>query len=158
MFQKSTITLLVLGALMGFTYANSVSTDQEECPQICPALYAPLCATNGKIYKEFSNTCELKASNCRLERSALEKYVPTAMDWCSTELVANLDHLLVKLGNLDLQMPECMKACTMIYSPVCASNGKYRTLISNECVMENFNCVLSKKGKGLFKILQHDSC
>lgn len=80
------------------------------------------------------------------------------MDWCSTELVEDLNHLLVKLGNLDLQMPECMKPCAMIYSPICASNGKYRAVISNKCVMDNFNCVLAKKSKGAFKVLQEGSC
>lgn len=72
MFTKSIGSLLMICGLVAVSFANSVSTDQEECPQICPALYSPLCATNGKVYKEFSNACELKASNCRLERSALE--------------------------------------------------------------------------------------
>ncbi|XP_065371823.1 enhancer of split M1 protein [Calliphora vicina] len=158
MFVKSSATLLMVCGLFTLAASNSVSADQQDCPIVCPALYAPLCATNGKLFKEFDNTCELRASNCRLERSALSKYVATVMDWCSTELVSDLDQLLVKLDNLDLQMPECMKPCAMIYSPVCVSNGKYRTLVSNQCVMDNFNCALAKKGKEAFRVLQQGSC
>lgn len=80
------------------------------------------------------------------------------MDWCTTELVDDLNELVKKLDNLDLQIPECMKPCTMIYSPVCASNGKYRALISNQCVMEIWNCALGRKGKEAFKVLQQGSC
>lgn len=72
MFTKILITITLMCALFGSLNANSVSADQEVCPQICPALYAPICATDGKIFKEFSNSCELKASNCRLERSSLK--------------------------------------------------------------------------------------
>ncbi|KAI8129439.1 hypothetical protein FF38_11429 [Lucilia cuprina] len=158
MLVKSSISLLVICGLFALSAGNSVATDEQDCPIVCPALYAPLCATNGKLYKEFDNSCELKASNCRLERSALSKYVATAMDWCNTEYIADLNQLLKKLDNLDLQLPECMKPCAMIYSPVCISNGKYRAVISNECVMDNFNCALAKKGKEAFKVLKAGSC
>lgn len=72
MFVKSSATLLAALALFSFTAANSVSTDDDNCPLICPALYGPLCAWNGRMYKEFINECEMKVSNCRLERSALQ--------------------------------------------------------------------------------------
>ena len=86
------------------------------------------------------------------------EYVATDKDFCSTELIDDLDHLLVKLGNLDLSMPECLKPCAMIYSPICISNGKYRTIGSNKCMMDTFNCVLSKKGLEAFRVLRNGSC
>ncbi|TMW49898.1 hypothetical protein DOY81_005028 [Sarcophaga bullata] len=158
MFVKSSALFLVACALFAVATANSVNTDSEECPSVCPALYEPLCATNGKIVKEFDNACQLKVSNCRLLRSAQQKYVTTDKDFCNTELVADLDHLLEKLGNLDLSLPECLKPCAMIYSPVCMSNGKYRAIASNECIMDTFNCVLNKKGLESFRVLQPGSC
>lgn len=86
------------------------------------------------------------------------EYVATDKDFCSTELIDDLDHLLQKLGNLDLSLPDCLKPCAMIYSPVCMSNGKYRAIASNECIMDTFNCVLNKKGLEAFRVLQHGSC
>ncbi|XP_073819386.1 kazal-type protease inhibitor m1 [Musca autumnalis] len=154
MFAKSLITLTVLCAMLGSL--NAAVTDELDCPQICPALYAPLCATDGKMFKEFSNECELKASNCRQLRNSLRPYVATVMDWCSTEFVENFDTLLTKLNNLDITTPKCMKPCAMIYQPVCISNGNYRAVASNECLMENINCALGYENA--FKVLQHGSC
>lgn len=74
-------------------------------------------------------------------------YVATVMDWCSTEFVENLETLFVKLNNLDIATPRCLKPCAMIYAPVCISNGKYRALASNECMMENINCALGYESK-----------
>lgn len=68
MFAKTLISITLFCALFGALKAEEV----DNCPQICPALYAPVCATDGKIFKEFSNDCELKTSNCRLERSSLK--------------------------------------------------------------------------------------
>ncbi|XP_061400348.1 enhancer of split M1 protein [Musca vetustissima] len=154
MFTKSLITLTVLSALLVSLNANP--TDELDCPQICPALYAPLCASNGKIYKEFSNECELKASNCRQVRNSMQPYTATSMDWCSTEFVDSMENLFVKLNNLDLTTSKCLKPCAMIYQPVCISNGKYRALASNECLMENINCALGTENT--FKVLQAGSC
>ncbi|XP_059218567.1 enhancer of split M1 protein [Stomoxys calcitrans] len=148
--------LFIVLSLMCAMFGTLNATGETECPQICPALYAPVCATDGKIFKEFSNSCELKSSNCRLERSSLKPYVATLMDWCSTELVENVEELLVKLNNLDIATPQCLKPCPMIYQPVCISNGKYRTLASNVCLMENINCALGKENN--FKVLQDGTC
>ncbi|XP_005188061.2 enhancer of split M1 protein [Musca domestica] len=154
MFTKIVITLMVLGATLGPLNANP--TDELDCPQICPALYAPLCATDGKMYKEFSNPCELKASNCRRQRNSLTPFAATAMDWCSTEFVDTIENLFVKLNNLDLTTSKCLKPCAMIYQPVCISNGKYRALASNECMMETINCAVGNEKA--FKVLQQGSC
>ncbi|XP_075145351.1 kazal-type protease inhibitor m1 [Haematobia irritans] len=152
MFGKAIITIFVVCAMA----VTSSATMEADCPQICPALYAPICATDGKIFKEFSNTCELKSSNCRLKKSLLKPYVATAMDWCSTDLVENVDDLLVKLNNLDITTPKCLKPCAMIYQPVCISNGKYRVVASNKCLMENINCALGNENA--FKVLQDGTC
>lgn len=72
MFVKSSLIFLMACALFAFATANSDNSDSEECPLVCPALYSPLCASNGKIFKEFDNACQLKVSNCRLERSTLQ--------------------------------------------------------------------------------------
>ena len=72
MFVKSSAIFLVACVIFTFATADSVNSDSEDCPSVCPALYAPLCASNGKIFKEFDNACQLKDSNCRLERSALQ--------------------------------------------------------------------------------------
>lgn len=37
-----------------------------ECPLICPAIYAPVCAENSSGVKQtFSNECDLNANNCQ---------------------------------------------------------------------------------------------
>ncbi|TMW47553.1 hypothetical protein DOY81_007379 [Sarcophaga bullata] len=36
----------------------------NDCPVICPALYQPTCAHNGRCYKSFSNQCSMKVANC----------------------------------------------------------------------------------------------
>lgn len=59
------------------------------------------------------------------------------------------DSLLVKLGKVDMPRHECYKMCTKIYQPVCISNGQYRVLASNECLMDNLNCALGNEGKKL---------
>lgn len=74
MFAKVIISLVVVFALFGSLNANVVSEEQEEdCPQICPLLYSPICGTDGINFREFSNPCELKSNNCRTERAAVKR-------------------------------------------------------------------------------------
>nr|AEV91202.1 enhancer of split region protein HLHm1 [Teleopsis dalmanni] len=144
MCKSLTISLFLAAFLICNISANSVPSDADDCPLICPALYSPVCGYNGKLYKEFSNSCELKSSNCRLERSAVQPYAQTDIAWCTSDLVENL---LEKLGNLDINKPECFKPCPMIYQPVCVSNGKLRATVAHPCAMDLYNCAMGSDCK-----------
>lgn len=41
----------------------------EECPRICPMNYQPICATDGRTNKIFSNQCEMNVANCNENKS-----------------------------------------------------------------------------------------
>lgn len=74
-------------------------------------------------------------------------FAVAALDMCRTELINGMDKLLQKLGNLSMNKPECMRPCSLMYKPVCISNGKYRALAANQCVMYALNCALGQQGK-----------
>lgn len=39
--------------------------EADECPQICPANYSPICGKNGNGQRQtFSNSCAMQAKNC----------------------------------------------------------------------------------------------
>ncbi|XP_037939481.1 vasotab-like [Teleopsis dalmanni] len=42
----------------------SIQAQKDDCPRFCPAIFSPVCAFNGKCYKQFGNSCELGASAC----------------------------------------------------------------------------------------------
>jgi len=80
------------------------------------------------------------------------------MAWCSSQQVENLQE---KLGNIKLDVADCLKPCSMIYQPVCVTNGKYRGLLSNECLLDTFNCALQETGAQpaeQLRILRADTC
>lgn len=35
------------------------------CPEICPAVYDPVCGRSGNVYVRFGNACELNVYNCK---------------------------------------------------------------------------------------------
>lgn len=72
MFAKVTIGIFMVCALFGTLNAFDVGPD-EDCPQICPLLYSPICGTDGLNFQEFSNPCELQANNCRMERGLAKR-------------------------------------------------------------------------------------
>ncbi|KAH8383698.1 hypothetical protein KR009_010070 [Drosophila setifemur] len=155
MSQIVTLSCLLLVAGVS---ANTVSTNETDCPQFCAAIYKPVCATDGLNFKEFASTCNLQSHNCRRERNSLQAYAATDAAWCSSEFVENLHE---KLGNFKLEVKECFKPCSMIYQPVCVTNGQYRAELSNSCVLENFNCALQASGAqpaATFRILRDEKC
>ncbi|ALC46745.1 m1 [Drosophila busckii] len=155
---SQTLSLCCCLALLSGIAATSVSNNATDCPQFCPAIFMPVCGHDGFIYKEFASICNLKAFNCQRERSALTTYATTDMDWCRTEQVTDLQE---KLGNIKLDINGCLKPCTMIYQPLCVSNGKYRGLMPSACTLETFNCALQAHGAKpteLLRVLRADSC
>ncbi|KAH8404320.1 hypothetical protein KR215_009628 [Drosophila sulfurigaster] len=166
-------------ALLSGIVATTVSINETDCPQICPSVYKPVCASDGFNLKEFASDCNLKAANCRRQRNAqtgklaivgqsvqcntkyilcLLVYAQTDMAWCSSEQVEDLRE---KLGNIKLDVAECLKPCSMIYQPLCVTNGKYRGIVSNACALETFNCALQASGAqpaALLRILRADTC
>ncbi|EDW98667.1 enhancer of split M1 protein [Drosophila yakuba] len=155
MSQSLTLCCLVLVACV---YGNTVSTNDTACPTICPSIYKPVCGTDGQNFKEFASTCNLLSHNCRRERNSVQAYAATDAAWCSSEFVENLHE---KLGNFKLEVKECFKPCSMIYQPVCVTNGKYRAELANSCLLENFNCALQVSGAQpaeLFRLLREEKC
>ncbi|KAH8334878.1 hypothetical protein KR074_000115 [Drosophila pseudoananassae] len=176
--MSQTVTLCCL-VLVASVSANTVSTNDTDCPKICPSLYKPVCATDGLNFKEFASDCNLLSHNCRRERNSLQSksrelskpyksiltkdnpsiaYAATDAAWCSSEFVENLHE---KLGNFKLEVQECFKPCSMIYQPVCVTNGKYRAELSNSCLLDNFNCALRVSGAQPaenFRILRDQKC
>ncbi|XP_017490574.1 PREDICTED: enhancer of split M1 protein [Rhagoletis zephyria] len=155
-------TLLICCAAVEDVQVEDLTDLEEPCPMVCPALYAPTCGFDGLDYQEFVNPCVLKVTNCERtkERSLLKKpFAQTDMDWCSTKLIGNIYDFLSK-KNVTFNKSECLRACPMIYQPVCISNGKYRGTIPTACQLEELNCALkgTKLGSTLFKVLSAQKC
>lgn len=78
-------SVVIFATLLAYCHANAVAStdetnvngneDQEEaCPVVCPALYAPTCGFDGADYQEFVNPCMLQVTNCaRRKERALKK-------------------------------------------------------------------------------------
>ncbi|TDG45735.1 hypothetical protein AWZ03_007873 [Drosophila navojoa] len=155
--NSQALSLCCCLALLAGIAATSVSTNETDCPQMCPAIYQPVCGTDGFNLKEFASLCNLKASNCRRARNAQTVYAATDMAWCTSKKVENLDKQL----NIKLDVAGCLKPCPMIYKPLCVTNGEYRGLVSNDCSLEIFNCALMAAGVNtskLLRILQAETC
>lgn len=56
--------------------AININGDNSSCKSeySCIALYSPICAFNGKIYKTFSNLCELDVHNKCDKNNGKEKF------------------------------------------------------------------------------------
>ncbi|XP_067620016.1 enhancer of split M1 protein [Eurosta solidaginis] len=166
-------TFIILTMLLAYCGANTVTEldnnelhiqvldGEEPCPTICPSLYAPTCGFDGAKYEQFVNLCMMKMKNCQLkrERALNSLFTRTDSDWCNTQLVNNLFDFLEE-RNINLKKVECLRPCTMIFYPVCISNGEYRGTIANICHLDILNCALNgtELASKVFKILSAGKC
>ncbi|XP_055376137.1 ovoinhibitor-like [Condylostylus longicornis] len=94
------------------------------CEKPCTREYFPVCGTDGKRFKVFSNECALKNEHCNDNKLWTE----TRMSNCGSESTRVIEDI------------DCEKPCTFDYVPVCGTNGELTKVFGNKCVMENEHC------------------
>lgn len=103
----------------------SLSQAEQDCSgRYCPAQYKPVCANNGKTYR----------NNCELQKAA-----------CKDSDIAFAHAGTCKTGSLHCVTPI---ACIARYAPVCGTDGQ---TYSNGCYLEVARCSnpgLKMKHKG----------
>ncbi|TMW49550.1 hypothetical protein DOY81_005363, partial [Sarcophaga bullata] len=108
-----------------------METIDNDCMPGCPRIFDPICAVDEKHpkeYKYFHNQCLMEYESC----SQSLAWKPTQMLLC----IKDIDPVL-RNG--------CMRACPMIYNPVCATDGKNYEIFGNQCSFGMENCLASGK-------------
>ncbi|XP_023309647.2 U-Kazal-Dg21.2-like [Lucilia cuprina] len=103
----------------------------DNCLRACPRILDPICAVdemNPQEHKYFHNQCLMEYDNCRQSRA----WKPTQMLLC----IKDIDPVV---------RDDCMRACPLIYNPVCASDGKNYEIFGNRCSFGMENCLASGK-------------
>uniref|UniRef100_T1GZE6 Kazal-like domain-containing protein n=1 Tax=Megaselia scalaris TaxID=36166 RepID=T1GZE6_MEGSC len=118
----------------------------EDCPQICPALWAPVCAFNGKCSKTFSNFCVLIADSCA-KTNGEKKFEFKHDGECD-----------ISKENLCKEKEECNGICTKDLRPICGYNGKCYKTFSNPCIMNFMNCENRQKNLPEFRKISNGNC
>ncbi|XP_063933925.1 agrin-like [Zophobas morio] len=88
----------------------------DRCERICPKIYRPVCATNGKTY---SNLCLLKVAACELERNLK---------------VASEGPCL----HSDLKKPDLVK-CIADVAKYCGEDSTELFTLEHNCVLSNYD-------------------
>ena len=111
--------------------------DPENCDMICPAIWTPLCGSDGKTY---SNDCVFNMEKC-LQKGNLEIAHQGKCPEPEPEPV------------LPISDKKCDWMCDKSYKPVC-SDGK---IYSNFCMFKKEKCLEGNKvtGFGFFQILKN---
>ncbi|KAL9925075.1 U-Kazal-Dg21.2-like [Glossina fuscipes fuscipes] len=127
-FLILTIGFLVL--VKAGPFNATVDKPKEPCAPGCPRILDPICAVDDtfKNHKYFHNQCLMDYDSCRSGKA----WKPTQMLLC----FADVDTAL---------RDGCMRVCTFVYNPVCASDGKNFEIFGNQCVLGIENCLASDK-------------
>ena len=106
---------------------------RDECIKPCSRFLAPVCASDGESY---ANMCLFHRAACIAAREGKE--ITLLHD----------GHCSVKGKRGE---GECMKVCSRIFDPVCASNGQ---TFANKCLFEVAQCMVAQGGDQIS--LAHD--
>ncbi|KAG7388307.1 hypothetical protein PHYPSEUDO_012833 [Phytophthora pseudosyringae] len=114
------VAAVVASATCALDAVNSVpSSFGSECASACPAVYQPVCGSDGVTY---SNKCFLNVAACNSNGEITQASDGECATTSSTGNGAS---------------SHCSEACDRIYKPVCGSDG---VTYSNVCVLDVAEC------------------
>jgi len=111
------------------------------CPMICPAIYSPVCGSNGKTY---SNQCALKVANCMSTRKAGKPITMSFKGDCEGNWIGKRE-----------SAEDCPMMCPFNYLPVCGSDGK---TYGNKCTLNSANCMSTRRAGKAITMMSFGEC
>ncbi|XP_037913247.1 agrin-like isoform X3 [Hermetia illucens] len=107
----------------------------EECPRICPMNYQPICATDGRTNKIFSNQCEMNVANCNENKKWLRARSNAA---CGGQ--EGMFGVVQVGDNREQEDDSCPERCEYEASYVCGFNGEQYRIFGNNCTFKLVAC------------------